>query len=644
VRRSGLGATARVPGAKDTWEGWEDSAVPPEKLGTYLRELRKLFNQYGYACALYGHFGQGCVHTRIDFDLLTKEGIEHYRSFIHAAADLVISHGGSLSGEHGDGQSRGELLPKMFGPELMQAFREFKSIWDPDWKMNPGKVIDAHRADENLRYGVDYRSPELRTHFKFPGDDHGSFARATQRCVGVGECRRESVGTMCPSYRVTREEMHSTRGRARLLFEMLKGDPLGNGWRNDHVREALDLCLACKGCKGDCPLQVDMATYKAEFLSHYYENRLRPRHAYSMGLIYWWARIAAMMPTVANFFTQTPLVEELMKVLGGIARERRMPEFAPETFKHWFRRREPRNQGRARVILWADTFNNHFFPDVCRAAVEVLEAAGFNVIVPEPSLCCGRPLYDFGMLGAAKHLLRDILDALRPEIEAGIPVIGLEPSCVAVFRDEMKGLLPHDEDAARLANKTYLLSEFLELMMDHYELPKLRRKALVHGHCHQKAIMGMSHEQTLFSKLGLDYELLDSGCCGMAGSFGFEAGHYDVSTKIGELVLLPAVRRASKDTLIIADGFSCREQIRQRTDREALHTAQVLKLALEERASLPPYPEQIFSEPRKRERTRARRKAALAAGATGIALAGLWFLSKLETTAQVDGSALADRP
>jgi FAD/FMN-containing dehydrogenase len=348
VRRSGLGATARVPGANDTWEGWENAAVPPEKLGGYLRAFRKLLTAYGYACSLYGHFGQGCVHTRIDFDLLTKKGIETYRAFIHDAADLVVNYGGSLSGEHGDGQSRGELLPKMFGAELMQAFREFKAIWDPQGKMNPGKLIDAYRADENLRLGVDYRPPQPPTHFKFPGDDKGSFSRATLRCVGVGECRRESVGTMCPSYRVTREEMHSTRGRARLLFEMLQGDPLKGGWRDEHVKEALDLCLACKGCKGDCPVQVDMAAYKAEFLSHYYAGRLRPRQAYSMGLIYWWARLASLMPGIVNAVTQAPLLGDVVKVLGGVAPERRMPVFARQTFQQWFRRRGPRNQGKAR--------------------------------------------------------------------------------------------------------------------------------------------------------------------------------------------------------------------------------------------------------------------------------------------------------
>ncbi|MGH7929921.1 MAG: (Fe-S)-binding protein, partial [Candidatus Binatia bacterium] len=409
------------------------------------------------------------LHTRIDFDLLTQAGIQKFRSFINKAADLVIGYGGSLSGEHGDGQSRGELLPKMFGPELMQAFREFKTIWDPDWKMNPGKVIDAYRADENLRLGMDYHPPQAPTHFKFPGDDKGSFSRATLRCVGVGECRRETIGTMCPSYRATREEMHSTRGRARLLFEMLEGDPLKSGWRSEAVKEALDLCLACKGCKSDCPVNVDMATYKAEFLSHYYEGRLRPRHAYAMGWIYWWARLGSLMPNVVNALSHAPLLGDILKMLGGIAREREVPAFAPETFTHWFtanrgatienRRLQSsilnHQSSDKQVILWPDTFNNHFFPEVPKAALEVLEAAGYQVMIPERSLCCGRPLYDFGMLDSAQRLLLQILDTLRPQIAAGVPVVGLEPSCVAVFRDELVNLFPNNQDAKRLSANTY---------------------------------------------------------------------------------------------------------------------------------------------------------------------------------------------
>ena len=644
VRRSGLGATARVPDQKDTWEGWEDSAVPPEKLGGYLRDLRKLLNEYGYACALYGHFGQGCVHTRIDFDLLSRAGIEKYRSFIHRAADLVLGYGGSLSGEHGDGQSRGELLPKMFGPELMQAFREFKTIWDPDWKMNPGKLIDAYRADENLRLGVDYHPAQPLTRFKFPGDDRGSFPRATLRCVGVGECRRKEVGTMCPSYRVTREEMHSTRGRARLLFEMFEGDPLASGWRSDAVKESLDLCLACKGCKSECPVNVDMATYKAEFLYHYYENRIRPRHAYAMGWIYWWARLAALMPNVVNTFSHASLLGNLVKMFGGIAPERQVPFFAPETFTRWFTlNRKPVQHdpsSRNQVILWPDTFNNNFFPEVPKAAVKVLEAAGYQVTIPKRSLCCGRPLYDFGMLDTAKRLLRRILDTLRPQISAGIPVVGLEPSCVAVFRDELMSLFPNDQDAKRLSNNTFLLSEFLDQHAVGFMPPKLERRALVHGHCHQKAIMGMAPENNIFTKLGLDYELLDSGCCGMAGSFGFEKSHYEISQRVGELVLLPAVRAADKDTLIIADGFSCREQISQLTDRRALHSVQVLQMAVDGSAPrIGPYVESAFVEQSRVEAERSQRR-----GAAVLAIAALAGAALLCAVIKMRRSGCVSRP
>ena len=448
----------------------------------------------------------------------------------------------------------------MFGPELVHAFGEFKAIWDPQNKMNPHRVVDPALPGENLRMGPSYHPIQVTTHFKFP-DDHGSFAYATERCVGVGECRKEDSGTMCPSYMVTKEDMHSTRGRAHLLFEMLQGDPMKGVWKAEPVREALDLCLACKGCKSECPLNVDMATYKAEFLSHYYEGRLRPRHAYAMGWIYWWARIASWMPGLVNAMVRAPGLGKLFQVMGGISTHRKMPAFATETFKDWWRRRPPRNLGLPPVMLWADTFNNHFHPQTLKAAVEVLEDAGFHVMVPRPSLCCGRPLYDFGMLDTAERLLRQILDTLRPEIEAGIPFVGLEPSCVAVFRDELHGLFPMDEDAKRLRDNFLTLAEFLEKKANGYAVPKLRRKALVHGHCHHSHVMTLTHEQSVLKDMGLNFEMLDSGCCGMAGSFGFEASHYDVSVAVGERVLLPAVRQAEDDTLIIADGFSCREQI-----------------------------------------------------------------------------------
>ncbi|HEX7182895.1 MAG TPA: FAD-binding and (Fe-S)-binding domain-containing protein [Thermoanaerobaculia bacterium] len=587
VRESALGATAHVPGQPPAWEGWEDSAVAPAKLGGYLRELRKLMDRYDYGCSLYGHFGDGCVHTRIDFDLVTEAGIRKFRAFVEDAADLVLRFGGSLSGEHGDGQSRAELLPRMFGPELVQAFRELKAIWDPDGRMNPGKIVDPYRLDENLRLGTGYGPPRLRTHFQLPDDD-GSLARATLRCVGVGACRKTGSGTMCPSYMATREEMHSTRGRARLLFEMLEGDPLTGGWRDEHVKEALDLCLACKACKGECPVEVDMATYKAEFLSHYYAGRLRPRPAYAFGLIYRWARLAAHAPRLVNFFSQTPGLRDLAKRAAGMAPERSIPAFASTTFRAWFARRGPHNESTRRVLLWPDTFNNHFHPEVAEAAVEVLERLGYDVDIPRRPLCCGRPLYDYGMLHLAKHQLREILDELRDEIRAGTPIVALEPSCAAVFRDELINLFSQDEDARRLSQQVFLLSELLVRDGTLDRLPPLRGRALFHGHCHQKALIPRDGVKEVLEKLGLEVEFPDSGCCGMAGSFGFEAGeHYEVSVACGERVLLPAVRAAAPDTLLIADGFSCHEQIAQGTGRRALHLAQVLRMACEGREARP---------------------------------------------------------
>jgi FAD/FMN-containing dehydrogenase/Fe-S oxidoreductase len=620
LREAGLGATARIPNRPDSWEGWEDAAVPPEKVGAYLRDFRKLLVKYDYACALYGHLGQGCIHTRIDFRLKTAGGVEQMRAFKYEAADLVLGYGGSLSGEHGDGQSRGELLPKMFGPQVYQAMREFKAIWDPGNRMNPGKKIDAMKIGENLRLGPHYRPPQVATHFKFP-DDRGSFSYATERCVGVGLCRREEAGTMCPSYMVTREEMHSTRGRAHLLFEMLQQDPMKGLWKAEPVREALDLCLACKGCKGDCPVNVDMATYKAEFLSHYYEGRLRPRHAYAMGWIYWWARLASLAPPVANFFGQTPGISSAFKMLGGISPHRQAPPFANETFKAWFARRGPRVPDGRPVILWPDTFNNHFHPEVAKAAVEVLEHAGCHVIVPGPSLCCGRPLYDYGFLPTARRLLRRVLVTLRNEIQAGVPVVGLEPSCIATFRDELLQMMPMDEDARRLSEQTFTLAEFLEERVEDYRVPPLRRRAIVHGHCHHKAIMKMGAEDAIFKKLGMLYEIPDTGCCGLAGSFGFEASHDAISRRIGEHKLIPKVREASKDTLIVADGFSCKHQIAEMTDRRALHLAQVLQMALHAAPDGPPggYPEARHPDVRldgpERARALARSAAVLGVGA-----------------------------
>jgi len=654
VRESSLGVTSHVPGEPIRWEGFEDSAVTPEKLGAYLRDLRKLMQVFQYDGAFYGHFGHACVHTRMDYDLESAEGVRKFRQFMEEAADLVVRYGGSLSGEHGDGQARAELLPKMFGPELMQAFREFKALWDPDWKMNPGKLIEPNRLDENLRLGPNYDPWEPLTTFKFP-EDHGSLASATLRCVGVGKCRRDEGGVMCPSYRVTRDEEHSTRGRAHLLWEMTKGEVIKDGWKNEAVKESLDLCLACKGCKSDCPVGVDVATYKSEFLSHYYETNRRPLSALAFSNIDLWARAASHVPGLVNLTTQLPGLRDIAKRVAKIPVQRRIPALAAETFQQWWEgqqelRRdhdhagwidEPRRESRegATVMLWADTFNNHFLPSTAKAAVEVLEAAGFDVMVPRAHLCCGRPLYDVGMLDRAKSLLLQIMDELLPEIETGTPIVVLEPSCAAVFRDELLNLFPKDQRARALSKQVFLLSEFLEQHARNFPIPKLARKALIHGHCHHKSIMKMTAEESVLQRMGIDFTAPAPGCCGMAGAFGFEKDKYDISKAIGELELLPAVREAPTDWLIVADGFSCREQIAQETDRHALHLAEVLQMALRESTETPDgfplfdaapqhYPEDAWVQPHEEAIQKSMKRTSLAVAGIAAGAALLFTLAR----------------
>ena len=595
LRESGPRAAAAAPGMPPEWEGWDDAAVPPERLGNYLRDIRKLLDEYHYHTAFYGHFGHGCIHMRVSFDLESEEGIRNYYEFVQRAADIVVSYGGSLSGEHGDGQSRAALLPKMFGPELIRAFVEFKSAWDPDNKMNPNKVVNAYLPTENLRLGADYKPNNPTTYFQFP-DDGGSFAKATVRCIGLGECRKHDSGSMCPSYMVTLEEEHSTRGRAHMLWEVLQGEVVRDGWKDEHVKKALDLCLSCKACKSECPTNVDVATYKSEFLAHYYEGKKRPLQAYAFGMIDRWAELGSKAPRLANFFSGAPGFRQIMQAVLHLAPERKPPQLASSTFQQWIHSRplpacggvlddeylkELKEKPRPQVILWADTFNNYFHPDTSWAAYNVLRSANCIIHVPKEHLCCGRPLYDFGFLDKAKEYLRKVMTVLGPQIDAGVPLVVLEPSCASVFRDELRNLFPTDERAVKLRAQTFLLSEFLERYVPDYRPPKLSGKILLHGHCHHKSIMGMSAEESVLRKTGADVQLLDSGCCGMAGPFGFEAEKYQVSRAIGERVLLPAVRNAADDTVIVTDGFSCREQIAQATGRKAMHLAEVLQPGLQ---------------------------------------------------------------
>jgi FAD/FMN-containing dehydrogenase/Fe-S oxidoreductase len=571
VREAGLGATAYLPGAIDHYEGWEDAAVAPERLGAYLRDFQELLERYGYDTSKYGHFGQGLVHCRINFVLRSPGGIADYRSFMDEVSSLVAAHGGVFSGEHGDGQSKAMFLEKLYGPELIEAFREFKAIWDPDGLMNPRKLVDPYRIDENLKLGTSYNPPSPKVHFDYPLDG-GSFAHAALRCVGAGKCRDTSEGTMCPSFMATLDEEHTTRGRARVLFEMLRGETITGGWRSKAVHEALDLCLACKGCKGDCPVSVDMATYKAEFLSHHYKRRLRPRAAYSMGLIMFHARLASRAPWLANAVGRLGVV----KRAAGIAPQRPLPRFARQTFRDWWRDRGAVNPQAPPVVLFPDTFNDFLHPEVLRATAKVLESAGRQVVVPDGFVCCGRPLYDYGMLDTAKRFLARVLDELRPSIRAGVHLVGAEPSCVAVFRDELPGLFPHDEDALRLSLQTLTLAEYLRQETPDWRPPHREGTALLHVHCHQAAVMGFDAELELLRAMGLDARKLESGCCGLAGSFGFEAAKYELSKAIYDNRLAGMVRDAPPDALLVADGFSCKTQIEQLGGREALHLAQVI--------------------------------------------------------------------
>jgi FAD/FMN-containing dehydrogenase/Fe-S oxidoreductase len=603
VRESALGAMVFVPGEPDRWEGWEDAAVPPERLGDYLRAINRLMAEYGFRSPLYGHYGQGCVHTRINFDFRSTEGIRIFREFIERAAEIVLSFGGSLSGEHGDGQARAALLPKMFGPELIEAFREFKALWDPDNRMNPGKLSDAARVydpTQNLRHPLSAGAPSYlagvgshtgqigwEPNFAFAKDD-GSLERATERCVGVGSCRNTEGGVMCPSYRATGDEQHSTRGRAHLLWEMLAGALRDEGFQSRAVHEALDLCLSCKACKSECPVQVDMAAYKSEFLAQRYKGRLHPLHHYLFGFADRLARYGSLAPSLTNAILTGPLLSPLVKRIAGVARERQLPRLAASSFQK--SRSAARKFVTTRtnlvrkaaspqvVLLWTDTWNNYYHPQSLSAAETVLTQAGFQVEVPRGHICCGRPLYDFGLLGAARSYLSRVLDRMAPQIEAGLPFIFLEPSCASVFKDELPELFPNDPRAQLLSRQVWLLADWLADRAPEFTAGRLQgAHILVHGHCHHKAVFGgPASEIALLRKAGATVESIQAGCCGMAGPFGFEAGKFEISRTIANQGLLPAVQSAGPTTIILADGFSCREQIAQLSSRQALHFAELL--------------------------------------------------------------------
>ncbi|HZZ51700.1 MAG TPA: FAD-binding and (Fe-S)-binding domain-containing protein [Pseudonocardia sp.] len=614
IREDGAGIVTRSPDGGEAWPGWEDAAVPPERFGSYLREFDRVLERHGRKGIYYGHFGDGCLHVRIDFDLLTKPGIANFRAFMEDAADAVVAHGGSLSGEHGDGRARSELLDRMYPKQIIAGFEEFKAIWDPDDRMNPGCIVRPAKMDDDLRIFVGMPTLKDQPILAFR-HDQGSFNRATRRCLGVGRCVTGSGGVMCPSYRATGEEMHSTRGRARLLFEMAAGDVIKDGYGSDEVAEALDLCLSCKGCKRDCPVGVDMAAYKTEFLAQRYKGKVRPLSHYSMGALPRWLRLASRvpgLPRVLNAAAARPALAGLAKRLGGIAPERAIPALASRTFtaargsasgrsRLSARRAEALGTAggdvragesmaptrpRRRILLWPDTFTDHFDPAIARDAVAVLTSLGYQVEVPDRPVCCGLTWFSTGQVDAARRVVGKTLRTLRPWLADGVPVVVLEPSCAAALRADIPELFTDHRGADALAGAVRTFAEVLAEHTD--ELAGRTResglRALVQLHCHQHADLGAEADRTVMAALGISAEVLDSGCCGLAGNFGFEKGHYEVSMACAERVLLPAVRAADADTAVLADGFSCRTQLRQAglegPGAEPVHLAQLAARAL----------------------------------------------------------------
>ncbi|WP_328554886.1 FAD-binding and (Fe-S)-binding domain-containing protein [Streptomyces sp. NBC_00358] len=638
----------RGPGpGGEAWPGWEDCAVPPARLGAYLRDFRALLAAHGLRGTPYGHFGDGCIHVRIDFDLISTAGVARFRRFSEEVAHLVVSHGGSLSGEHGDGQARAELLPAMYGTEMVRLFERAKDLWDPDGLLNPGMLVRPHRLDENLRFAVLPDRP-VDVEFGYPADG-GDFSAAVRRCVGVAKCRTASVpggdDVMCPSFRATGEEEHSTRGRARLLHEMLAGEIVTGGWRSTEVRDALDLCLSCKGCRSDCPVGVDMATYKAEFLHHHYAGRRRPAAHYALGRLPFW--LAAVTRTrsarLVNSLASVRPLAALAKRLAGVSPEREIPRLAPETFSQWWsarfrdrvraymreRRRGGPGEGTDEggsggrrfasglfpgfggrtVLLWPDTFTEHLEPSVGRAAVRVLETAGLAVLLPPRTVmrhgpigdgvtrgplllgtllprrrhrvCCGLTYVSTGQLDRARTVLRRTLDLMESYLVMDdLAVVVLEPSCAAALRTDLPELLHDDPRAARLAAAVTTFAEALERYAPDWTPPRLDRPAVGQTHCHQHAVLGDGAERRLREAAGLTGTLA-GGCCGLAGNFGFEKGHEEVSRACAEEQLLPAVRAADDTAVVLADGFSCRTQLAQLSDRRGRHLAEVLAEALE---------------------------------------------------------------
>lgn len=583
IREDGAGLAARTL-ERQAQSGWEDAAVPPERLGAYLRGFDALLKDSGLDGVPYGHFGDGCVHVRIDFPLREPGGPRGFRQFVEAAADLTVSHGGSLSGEHGDGRARSELLPRMYSPEVLALFAGVKHLFDPDDVLNPGVLVAPAPVDADLRLAARLREPR---HTLRLVHDHGSVLEAVHRCTGVGKCIADNTGNggvMCPSYNATRNEKDSTRGRARVLQEMANGTVVKDGWRSTEVHEALDLCLSCKGCASDCPTGIDMASYKAEALHQRYRRRLRPRSHYALGQLPRWARLSQPAASVVNRLMRMPPLQRVAKAAAGIDSRRSVPAFDTDAFRRWARTRsyaavpgEPFD-----VVVWGDSFTDSFASSSGRAAIAVLEAAGLRVgVVTEPA-CCALTWVSTGQLDAARRIIGHTLDVLHPYVERGVQVLGLEPSCLATLRSDAVELTD-DPRAADVARGVHSLAEVLA-GVDGWSPPDLRGTTVVaQPHCHHASIIGWDLDAALLARTGAEVTRV-GGCCGLAGNFGVEKGHYEVSVAVAEHDLLPAVRAAREDparrTVVLADGFSCRTQLADLVDVQALHVAELLAESL----------------------------------------------------------------